>query len=170
MNVLDLVFDIETTGLEMNTDRIICICVHNIQAKEKKTFMNLDERIILEEFWGYLRKFEAVRLIGFHSEGFDIPFLIRRSLVRKVRVAFFQSIDLRKVANGFFFSYNAYQKGDLKFWADVFGIPVKTNGGDMMLKLFVDKQFKEIEEHCLEDVNITHQLFLRCKECGMAGV
>lgn len=164
--MIDAIFDCETTGLDMNKDRIICICVNNVEMKEKKTFMG-EEKTILEDFWGYVRKFECVRLIGFCSESFDIPFLIRRSLMHAVRIAKFQSIDLRKISNGFFYSYSKFQKGDLEFWAGVFNIPIRTDGGEMMLKLFVERKFKEIEEHCLEDINITSHLYERCKHCNL---
>lgn len=161
---MDIIVDIETLGLNFVTDRIICISIH----KEDKisTFAGNSEQIILEDFWKEVSFFDT--LIGFNSTSFDIPFLLRRSLINNVRTSKFANhIDLREIVNCYFYKYDKYIKGTLNYWAEVMGIKVETNGGKEMPKLFELGKWTEIIEHCSEDIMITKKLYDRCRDCNL---
>jgi uncharacterized protein YprB with RNaseH-like and TPR domain len=162
-----LIFDLETLGLEGLFDRIVCICVHNINKKEDKSFCGEDESKVLEEFFEYVKSQDNPCLIGFCSSSFDIPFFIKRAVIYRRRIPKFSNIDLRKIANGFFYSYNNYEKGTLRDWAMVLGIKVETLPGSEMAKLYTEKKFDEIEKHCKEDVLITSRLYEHIEACGL---
>jgi uncharacterized protein YprB with RNaseH-like and TPR domain len=166
--MVDVIFDIETTGLDPSENgKVLCISCLNVSTNELKTFFDLDEKLLLSDFWDYIRSLNNPRLFTFNGDSFDIPYIIHRSLVREVRVEKYLHIDLRKTVNSFFSSYDKKVKGNLAYWATVLGIQQKTLDGSHMISLFLDKRYDEIVEHCAEDVAVAHQLYLRCKTCGL---
>ena len=171
--MVNLIFDIETTDLMGNLmERIICICVHNLANKETKSFSGEDEGKILEDFFNYIKSCdkglsEPPRLIGFNSDSFDLPFIIRRAIVHKKKVPYFLNWDLRKIANGFKYSYNRNEHGKLRDWAVVLGVSINTSPGSEMFKYYYEKRFDLVEKHCLEDVEVTKKLFEHLQACGL---
>lgn len=160
------IYDLETTGLESFTDRILCISLINIANEEEKTFSGEDEQKILQEFWDFIKG--AEQLIGFNNHNFDYPFLLQRSLFYGIRIdKNIKQIDLRKESNGFWTSYKQRIKGKLSDWAEKFGIKVETDNGCEMPAMYAKGDWTGICNHCSEDVKITLQLYKRCKECGL---
>jgi len=165
-----LVFDLETTNLIDNLiERIICICVYNIDTQETKSFIGDDEGKIIQDFFSYISSCNSPNLIGYNSDSFDLPFLIRRAVVYKKRIPWFSTTDIRKIANGFKYSYNRNEKGKLRDWAVILGMNVDTAPGSEMFKLYSEKKFAEIEQHCLEDIKITVKLFEHVEACGLVN-
>lgn len=163
-----LVCDIETTGLLDNLmERIICICVHDIDINEIKSFYGEDESKILEDFFTYLNNKQNPHLIFYNGDSFDIPFIVRRAVVYKKRFPIFVHSDLRKIANGFKYSYNRNEKGRLRDWAAVLGLSVNTSPGSEMFKLYSEKKFDEIKNHCIEDLELTTKLYEHCDAAGL---
>lgn len=164
----NIIFDTETTGLfDSLFERVLCVCVHNADTGEVKSFVDEDESKILDEFFSYLSSLENPVLFGYNSDAFDLPFIVRRAVVYKKRIPKFRSVDLRKKVNGFTYSYNNRMKGSLRDWAAVFKIPVATDGGAEMFRLFREKKFGEIRDHCLEDIKITTKLYEHANACGI---
>lgn len=119
---MNIIFDIETTGLEPLKDRIICIAF-KLNGKEE-AIINTDEKVILEKFWNYIREIKtkdfSFRLIGFNCWSFDIPFLLIRSFKHGIKVLDTKGkvIDLR-----YLLSYgNKYQNGKLSDYAELIGL------------------------------------------------
>ena len=169
---MKLVFDIETTGLIENLmERIICICVHNMDTKETKSFCGDNEEKIIEDFLKYVKSCDQFNvpphLIGYNIDSFDLPFLVRRAVIYKKKIPYFINTDLRKVANGFRYSYNRNEKGKLRDWAVVLGMKVDTSPGSEMFKYYYERKFDEVEKHCLEDLEITKKLFEHVDACGL---
>jgi len=166
---MKVIFDIETTGLEAFIDRIISISVMDADTKMVKTFLGDDEYKILESFFKYISPGgnESVTLIGYNSDSFDIPFIIKRSLKWCLKVPKFSSIDLRKEASGFGFHWNRNAAGKLTQWGSFIGEPAVTDPGMMMAEYFEIGDWEKIKAHNEEDVKITFKLYLRCKECGL---
>lgn len=159
-----IIFDIETTGLDSFNDRITCICL--FIDNQVTSIWGPDEKKLLEDFWKKISDFDV--LISFNGDSFDIPFLIKRSLINRVRTKKIESLDLRKKCNGFWFSYNSKENGKLSDWAKVMGIEVATDSGASMRKYFIEEKWEEIEKHCKEDVTITSKLYELCKFCNVA--
>lgn len=162
----DMCFDIETTGLDPFSSRITAIGVSNGFGTD--AMVDKDEKYILEKFWeGVRRKYPYIRLVGFNCQGFDMPFLIIRSLKHNIKVFDLKGriIDLREVlSNG-----NRYQKGKLDDYAKLIGIEQKYNGysGFEAIRLWNENKLDELKEYVLTDVRITHKLYERMKETGI---
>lgn len=162
------IFDLESTGLLDNLfERILCICVYNVDTKETKCFTGKDEQLILIDFFNDLKLYDDITLIGFNSESFDLPFIIRRAVVHGLYIPTFRSKDLRKIVNGFNFSYNRNEKGKLRDWATVLGIPITTENGSEMFELYKKEEFGKIRDHCIEDLKVTNALYERVDKCGL---
>jgi len=163
-----IIFDIETTGLNPMEDKVICISILNVDSDKPVSFYGENEALLLKQFWNAVKN-TTTNFISFNGDGFDIAFLIKRSLIHKVQVTnlFKNHIDLKKVVNSFFFTYNRYEKGKLTDWGEILGIKAKTERGCEMLKYYENKDWKTIKAHCEEDVILTKALFIRCKECGL---
>lgn len=157
--------DIETLGLEPITHQIICVGLGNLENGTIQCFYGKDEEKLLTEFWDKVEDYEE--LVGFNSDGFDIPFLITRSLINNVKIKKTKSIDLRKVVSSFFTSYDKYAKGSLSDWAEVLEVEQHTISGKKMLQLFIDEKWPDVLKHNREDIELTKKLYERCKNCGL---
>lgn len=160
------IIDIETLGLEPWDGKVVCIVCFNIKTKDYIVLCEEDEKKLLGAFW------EAIQpnctLIGYNSDSFDIPFIIKRSLIRNIKMKKLgRSIDLRKIVNGFWFSYDNRVKGKLSDWARVLHKPVETHQGSEIFGLYRKKDFESIKEHCKEDVILTYELFKRCRDSNL---
>ena len=160
-----LILDIETTGLNPMIDRIICVSTLNTIDLAMTTIILDDERVLLEKFWSLV--YDQDLLISFNGDVFDIPFLLKRSIINKVKCKRFNSLDLRKIANGYSISNDKYVKGSLSDWARILNIERKTEDGSQMIIYFHRKEFEKIKNHCEEDILITKSLYDRLKECDL---
>jgi uncharacterized protein YprB with RNaseH-like and TPR domain len=162
---MKIIMDIETTGLNPMEDRVLCISYKSI-GNETITIYSEDEKEILEQFWYSFN--EDLEIIGFNSDSFDLPFIIKRSLINNIKVKkICKTIDLRKVVNSFFYSYNKLEKGSLREWALILGINPETHNGSMMNEHFLKKEWDKITQHCKEDIIITEKLYERCLNCNL---
>ena len=162
--------DCETLGLDPITDRIVCISILNYEPDKVdriQTFIDLDEAVVLERFWKALPD-EYFQLLTFNGSSFDIPFLIQRSIIKNVKIKRnFKSIDLRKYATGFEFSYNRFTKGTLNQFGIALGYEEKKENGSSILKLFIDHDYETIRKHCEYDIELTLALYKRLLYCGV---
>ncbi|NJN75629.1 MAG: DUF3987 domain-containing protein, partial [Synechococcaceae cyanobacterium RL_1_2] len=72
-----LYLDIETTGLDPNSDRVIMVGILD-HLGQSFIFTNDDEAQLLNEFWVYLQSHQPDILITHNGFNFDFPFLIAR--------------------------------------------------------------------------------------------
>ena len=163
-----IIADAETTSLDPSENgRVTCISTYNFDTDKTISFWGPDEERILSEFWKYVDESKSPTLVTFNGSSFDIPYLIHRSIVRSQKIAKYNHIDLRQVANSFFTSYDKRVKGSLGYWAAVLGLEQKTPSGAHMISLFLEKKYDEIKCHCEEDIFISKALFERLKFCGL---
>ena len=164
---INIIFDIETTGLNAMTDKITCI---SFKKDEDRiiSFCGDMEKEILQNFWFVIRNNPGCNLIGSNSDGFDIPFIVKRSIINRVHICkLFNNVDLRKEANSFGFSYNKYEKGSLDDWGKILGFESKfTNGGEVA-QLGKEGNYEEVRKHCEYDIEISKVLFDRLREVGV---
>jgi uncharacterized protein YprB with RNaseH-like and TPR domain len=162
----NIVFDIETTGLNSMESRVTCISMLDLTSDNVTTFIGEDEKHILESFWNSVTENDT--LIGYNSHSFDMPFLIRRSVINTVRIKKVNKhIDIMKEVNSFFISYDKMCRGSLDDWAFVLTGVHKLDNGTQCIQYFLNKQFDELKKHCEQDVKVTKILVLRCKECNV---
>lgn len=158
--VSHIVYDCETLGLDMWRGRILSIVAKDIDTGETYIFAGKDEKWVLQNFWD---SFDSVILIGFNNNDFDDCVLIKRSLICNIKMKpILKSIDLRKIVNGFWYSYRKDVPGKLSDWARVLHIPIKSESGSKVFGLYKKNDWYSIIFHNIEDVEVTYQLYLRC--------
>lgn len=144
---------------EGETDEDIIIEEKNIKYKPMTEFE------MLKHFWQYALKAEKV--ITFNGRNFDLPFLMIRSAILKVkptknfmkyRYDSKEHVDLLEQ----FTFYGATKKFNLDFYCRAFGIESpKSKGisGMEVKELYKAGHIKEIAVYCGEDVKATFELY-----------
>ena len=159
------IYDVETTGLNPATDRILCISVCELANDNVTTFIDKSEKLVLEQFWAYTKW--ANKMVGFNSNNFDIQFILARSVINNVKISehhyTVKYIDVRELM----YPYNNFMKGCSCEFAAALGISVETENGSHMLGYYHRGEWDEIKAHCSEDTLITKQLFLRLRDVGI---
>lgn len=87
--VYRFVFDIETTGLEPETNKIILIGVKDNRGLQKTipAFGEDGEKKCIEEFFEIIREKKPTIIGGYNSAFFDWPFILKRAQILGVDVA-----------------------------------------------------------------------------------
>ncbi len=129
------------------------------------TLVGGDETKILGEFWKMVRSFGTV--VTYNGRGFDIPFLMQRSLIRGVSItrnlmpprfsAMNEHMDLAEVLSQF----RATRPYGLEAWAQATGVGSPKEGGVKgaeVSQAFADGRQGEIVEYCLRDVVATAEI------------
>jgi len=80
-DVYRFVFDIETTGLNPEENKIILIGVKDNRGLQKtiSAFGDDGEKKCIEEFFKYIREYKPTIIGGYNSASFDWPFILKRS-------------------------------------------------------------------------------------------
>ncbi len=138
----------------------------NTLIEEKNTkYKQMSEEEILKNFWLYAAK--ADKIISFNGRNFDIPFLMIRSAMNKIKPSknFIKNrydssshIDLLEQ----FTFYGITKKFNLDFYCHAFGIESpKSKGitGMEVKELYKAGKVKEIAVYCGEDVRATYELY-----------
>jgi len=84
--------DVELKNLSAEWGRIVCISVGQVKFDEegnpfmqKKSFYGTDEKDLLSEFIEFMKivffKAPGIKLVGHNIKGFDIPYIIKKSIV-----------------------------------------------------------------------------------------
>ena len=153
---------IANAALDPTTGRVLAVGI----VGDKGTFVldNDDEAALITEFWGFCVQ-ENGRLneiIGFNSNSFDLPFLVRRSwrhkikpppCLRRGRWWADQATDLREVWQ----MGDRMCKGSLDSIARFFGLPGKTISGADFHKLWATDR-KQAIEYLVTDLSLTVKL------------
>jgi DNA polymerase elongation subunit (family B) len=89
-----LVFDIETTGLEPETNKIILIGMKDNRGLVKTidAFGDDGEKRCIEEFFKTIRELKPTIIGGYNSASFDFPFILKRAEILGVNVGELTSI------------------------------------------------------------------------------
>jgi DNA polymerase elongation subunit (family B) len=131
---------------------------------ENVHYKGLPEKEMLESFWRIVNA--ADQVITFNGRNFDIPFLMVRSAMLKVKVTKNlmsyrygdEHIDLLEK----FTFYGATRKFNLDFYCNAFGIesPKSSEVSGMEVKnLYEAGRIKDIAVYCSKDIYATYQLY-----------
>lgn len=134
-----------------------------------------EEKDILEKFWDVARHY--TRFVSFNGRGFDVPYLMTRSAIHKVKPTQnlmsnrylsmqrgAQHIDLQDQLT---FYGAIWRKPKLHFAVEAFGITSPKSGGmdgAEVPQAFRDGRYEEIARYCLADVEATLELYERWNE------
>lgn len=142
---------------ESNDDMII---------EEKNTkYKRMNETEMLRSFWQYVSKSE--KLISFNGRNFDLPFLMIRSAINKIKSSKnllktrYDSKDHIDLLEQLTF-FGITRKFNLDFYCHAFGIESpKSKGitGMEVKELYKAGRVKEIAVYCGEDVKATYDLY-----------
>jgi len=97
-DVYRFVFDIETTGLEPETNKIILIGVKDNRGLQKtiSAFGEDGEKKCIEEFFEIIKEQKKTIISGYNSAFFDWPFILKRAEILGVNVQLLTSIFTSK--------------------------------------------------------------------------
>lgn len=128
-------------------------------------YKSLPEEEIIKTFWKYA--FKVDKLITFNGRQFDIPFLMLRSALLKIKPSLnllgnrfdaSRHIDLLEM----FTFYGIVRKFNMDFYCKAFGIESpKSKGvsGMEVKQLYEAGRIEEIAVYCGEDVRATYELY-----------
>ena len=153
--------------------RVVTIVVGRIKDNKiyLKSYASYDEKELLE---GFNKDLELVyqsnpntKLVGFNSNGFDSPFLLKRSIINGVTPASpldegtskpweMKALDLAKIWQG-----SAFYPDSLIAVATALGLPSPKDAldGSQVSKAFYEKRLPEIVTYCLKDVETTIRVY-----------
>ena len=134
-------------------------------------YKSLSEKEMLINFWQGVKGYN--NFVSFNGRSFDIPFLMIRSAINKIRPTknllsnrylSYQSANAKHIdlLDQFSFYSAVYRKPSLHLCCRAFGIESpKTKGitGDDINKLFIEKKFKDIARYNALDLFATAKLY-----------
>jgi len=141
-----------------------------ISEEKNVTYKGMNEAEMLESFWRVIGATDQV--ITFNGRGFDIPFLMLRSAMLKIkptrnlmgyRYDTKTHVDLLEQ----FSFYGGYRKFNLDFYCYGFGVKSpksKEVSGMEVRNLYNAGRIEEIAVYCGEDILATYKLFKIWKE------
>jgi DNA polymerase elongation subunit (family B) len=132
----------------------------------------LSEKELLKNFWDAAEHYD--QFITFNGRGFDVPYLIIRSAINKIKPTknlmtyryesnqYGKTITHIDLLDRLTFFGAVRRKGNLHIWCQAFGIESpKSKGvsGDDVTRLFQNKDYLKIAEYCFDDVLATRKLY-----------
>jgi len=153
--------------------RVVTIVVGRIKDNKiyLKSYASYDEKELLEWFNKDLelvyQNNPNTKLVGFNSNGFDSPFLLKRSIINGVTPASpldegtskpweMKALDLAKIWQG-----SAFYPDSLIAVATALGLPSPKDAldGSQVSNAFYEKRLPEIVTYCLKDVETTIRVY-----------
>jgi len=182
-------------GLSALTGKVISIAMYNPETSQGRILlentgnaeptsepdedgfriMTGTEQEILTQFWDMIRAYESV--ISFNGRGFDVPFLLIRSLVYGItptrnllpnRYNTREHADLMDILTFF----GITRRYSLDFYCRRLGIPTpksETASGDKVGSLYAEGKLQEIGTYNKLDVLATNQLFQMVRKTLLTG-
>jgi hypothetical protein len=173
----------QKAGIYAEFGKIICISTAFLTLKDKayhlhmKSFYNEQEKIVLNDFVGYLNKMhkekKQIALCAHNGKEFDYPYIIRRLLINGITVPAilnlvgkkpWEIIHIDTLEMWKFGDYKHYTS--LELLAHVFGIktPKDDIDGSIVASVYYEeKNLKRIVDYCQKDVITLVQLYLKMK-------
>jgi predicted PolB exonuclease-like 3'-5' exonuclease len=156
---------------------LYCVVLKSNIDKDPIPIVGLNEKDTLEKFWNNMgilvTEFtEPYKLISFNGISFDIPYLHLKSLAYKIphfqlpckRYDLSHHFDIRD----FLTNFNTYKVGTLEYYAELFGLEFDrelSNSSKVEEWSKTPDGMDKIIIHCIQDVSLTEQIYLRIKEC-----
>jgi predicted PolB exonuclease-like 3'-5' exonuclease len=133
----------------------------------------MEEKEMLEKFWQGVKNYKE--FVSFNGRQFDVPFLIIRSAINKIRPSLnlmsnrylkFQNYGIKHIdlQDQLAFYGAVRRKGNLHLYCNAFGIrSPKSEGvsGDDVGRLFKNREYRQIAEYNSWDLIATAELYER---------
>src|SRR3989344_639113 len=156
----------EARSLDPNYSKIINIGLKPLN-QETIIFFG-DEKHILEELWKFLSNNSGSVVVTHNGYGFDVPFLILRSCVNKVRITVDINTNKWNMKNSnhfdtmqFFSHYGTFINPNLEILGKMNNVDINKPRvtGSEVERLYKEGKFEEIQEHCRQDLEILERVF-----------
>lgn len=166
---------IEAKRLLMGTSpffgEIVCIGLYK-ESTERSLALTGKETDILESFWDIIASFSGA-FVSFNGQRFDIPFIIKRSMVHNIEVTNHAFLDVYPFKN--YPHYDVWQvlsgtRGDpinLRLACDILGVPSPKEGGieaSEVAQAYDEGRIQEIADYCVRDVVSTFEVYKKTKK------
>lgn len=150
---------------------IVCIGLYYPKTGERIALINESERSILESFWTQIAQFNGI-FISFNGIKFDVPFIIKRSIVHGLVPTNTSFLTYTKY-NPYPPHFDVYlQLGgrersiSLKQACDMYTVPSPKNGSvsaETVADAFYAGRIQEIAEYCIRDLESTYLLYKKLR-------
>lgn len=157
-------------------EKVTCICAKDSDGKtfsmvmthpnfdmgDKEYFVN-DEGALLQSFFTWLshRPHRKYFLVTMNGKQFDLPFIFIRYVLRygydpenDLPELLYDHFDLQEITS---------RRVSLQCMAELLGCNLKTGTGKEAIKLWNERRYYELKEYCLNDVEVTEEVFLGWK-------
>ena len=168
-------------GLYPEWGKIVCISMGQIQFDETGhpndfkavSFSGLDEADVLKEFMTtaakIMQKYPKMQWVGHNIKGFDMPYLIKRSLINKVSVP--PSFHLHKqkpwenclLDTQDVWKFGGWNSAKLGLISELLGIPSPKDAmsGPEVNEYYWSGRLGEIKTYCEKDIQATANIILK---------
>lgn len=157
----ELIIDIETTGLEPDENRVICIAIRDIERGRTYCYHDEDEAAMLEEFFLFIERRQPDRWIAYNTP-FDRRFLFVRAAKHSINARGFFSItyeDLMPILTNGGYCYSSNNTKGLDQWAEFFLGEGKIMENGSVPEKYEQGKVQEIKDYCRDDVRITAEIW-----------
>ncbi|MGV8131878.1 MAG: ribonuclease H-like domain-containing protein [Candidatus Pacearchaeota archaeon] len=145
------------------------ICVLGLRIDhEEPIALYGDEKDILTNFWSLIKDFKGT-FVSFNGLKFDVPFIITRTILHKVKPTNKQFLNKRRFifyphfdCYAFLSDWGETRNINLKLACEFFGIRSSKDGEVVASKVaeYVAKgEITKVAKYCAEDVRATHELY-----------
>ncbi len=152
--------------------RIVCDCLYMPYDDKELALYDSSEKVLLERFWRAIAPMNGL-FVGFNHIRFDVPFIIKRSMINGV-----------KPTNGLFLQYTKYDPYpphfdvminfsgrenyiSLRQACELFNVPSPKEGAikaEDVAEAYAEGRIKEIADYCMRDVKATYAIYQKIKE------
>ena len=173
----------QRAGIYSEFGKIICISVGIVVKRNNerffriKSFYNDDEKMILEDYSGMLKKYHGsnkdIQLCAHNGKEFDFPYIARRMLINGIKIPAILDVAGKKPWEVMFLdTMELWKFGDYKNYTSlnllthVFNIPTPKDDidGSMVADVYWNnKDLPRIVKYCEKDVIAIAQVLLKYK-------
>lgn len=153
-------FDIETTGLNPYTDKLVTIQVRRNQESTIWKTWELPEPLMVKHFLEYLDALPRYEnLVGYNIMGFDLPFVTARLTLNRMM----DETNHTRLYRRKWFDLYHYLGADFRsvdYWLERLGVrrTCPYTGKDIP-SLFGSAEYDKIEQHAIEDLELCQRLY-----------
>ncbi|MBC8436922.1 ribonuclease H-like domain-containing protein [bacterium] len=157
-------------GTNPHFGEIVCIGVKKVLSTGEFDATSLvgTEPEILTKFWDIAKKHRG-RYVHYNGLGFDVPWIIKRSMYHGIKPSNKEFLDTRRYTKYPHFDvqmiladWDRYAAVTLDLACDFLKVPSPKEGevkGDQVEQAFLDGKINQIAEYCLRDVDATHKVY-----------
>lgn len=171
----------QMAGLYPEFGKIICISIGQIQFENNQpniiktySFYSDDEYELLNNFMNMTNKihnkYSGVKWVGHNIKGFDMPYIIKRSIVNEIEVP--QKFHFQKqkpwetplLDTQDIWRFNGFNTAKLGLIAEILNIPnskTDIDGPDIGKTYWNNGELNRIKEYCERDVECTSNVILK---------